>query len=60
MCLSMNWDAVPAWKRCISTSNRNFVWRQWVWSFTHLASPLMCAISCVTGEVTNPENYFYN
>jgi len=58
MCLSMNWDAVPAGKRCISTSNRNFVWRQGVWSFTHLASPLMCAIACVTGEITNPENYF--
>lgn len=55
MCLSMNWDAVPAWKRCISTSNRNFVWRQWVWSYTHLASPLMCAISSVTGEISNPE-----
>jgi len=60
MCLSMNWDSVPAWKRCISTSNRNFVWRQWVWSFTHLASPLMCAISCITGEISNPENYFSN
>ncbi len=57
MCLSMNWDAVPEWKRCISTSNRNFVWRQWEWSYTHLASPLMCGIACITGEITNPENY---
>lgn len=58
MCLSMNWDSVPAWKRCLSSSNRNFVWRQWVWSYTHLASPLLCAIACITGEITDPEDYF--
>ncbi len=60
MCLSMNWDIVPAGKRCISTSNRNFVWRQWVGSYTHLASPLMCSIACVTWKITDPEVYFSN
>lgn len=53
LCLWMNDDKIPAWKRCISSSNRNFIWRQWTWSFTHLASPASVAISSIYGEITN-------
>ncbi len=49
MCLGMNEDKVPAGKRCISTSNRNFIGRQGVGSITHLASPITVAASAVAG-----------
>jgi 3-isopropylmalate/(R)-2-methylmalate dehydratase large subunit len=49
MCLGMNDDKVPAGKRCISTSNRNFIGRQGAGSITHLASPLTVAASAVAG-----------
>lgn len=58
MCLAMNGDTVPAGKRAVSTSNRNFIGRQGVDSITHLASPQMAAISAITGEITDPEEYF--
>ncbi len=58
MCLAMNGDAVPAGKRCASTSNRNFVGRQGPGSFTHLMSPMMASIVAITGKITNPEEYF--
>ncbi len=58
MCLAMNGDIVPSGKRCASTSNRNFVGRQGVGSFTHLMSPLMAAICAIKGEITDPELYF--
>lgn len=58
MCLSMNGDHVPAGERCVSTSNRNFIGRQGKDSITHLASPLMAAISAITGEITDPEKFF--
>lgn len=58
MCLAMNGDAVPEGKRCASTSNRNFVGRQGVGSYTHLMSPLMAALCAVEGRITNPEEYF--
>jgi len=58
MCLAMNGDSVPAGKRCASTSNRNFVGRQGVGSFTHLMSPQMAALCAITGKITNPEEYF--
>lgn len=49
MCLGMNEDKVPAGKRCISTSNRNFIGRQGAGSITHLASPLTVAASAIAG-----------
>jgi 3-isopropylmalate/(R)-2-methylmalate dehydratase large subunit len=52
MCLGMNDDKVPAGKRCISTSNRNFIGRQGEGSITHLASPATVAASAVAGEIT--------
>jgi 3-isopropylmalate/(R)-2-methylmalate dehydratase large subunit len=58
MCLAMNDDKVPEGKRCISSSNRNFVGRQGPGSITHLASPATVAASAVAGYVTSPEEYF--
>ncbi len=58
MCLAMNGDFVPKGERCASTSNRNFVGRQGAGSFTHLMSPMMAAISAITGKITDPEEYF--
>lgn len=53
MCLGMNDDQVPAGKRCISSSNRNFIGRQGKGSFTHLASPATVAASAITGRITS-------
>jgi len=58
MCLAMNPDKVPAGKRCISSSNRNFIGRQGTGSITHLASPATVAASCIAGEITSPAKYF--
>lgn len=58
LCLAMNDDKVPAGKRCISSSNRNFVGRQGKDSITHLASPATVAASAVAGCITSPESYF--
>jgi 3-isopropylmalate/(R)-2-methylmalate dehydratase large subunit len=54
MCIGMNDDKVPAGKRCISTSNRNFVGRQGTGSITHLASPATVAVSAIAGKITDP------
>jgi len=54
ICLRMNDDQVPAGKRCISSSNRNFVGRQGPGSRTHLASPATVAASAITGKITSP------
>lgn len=56
-CLAMNEDKIPAWKYCVSTSNRNFQWRQWPWSRTLLASPLTAAACAIAGKVTDPRVY---
>lgn len=52
MCLGMNDDKVPAGKRCISTSNRNFIGRQGQGSITHLASPATVAASAIAGVIS--------
>ncbi len=57
MCLGMNDDKVPPGKRCISSSNRNFVGRQGTGSITHLASPAMVAASAIEGRITDPRPY---
>jgi len=57
MCLGMNDDKVPSGKRCISSSNRNFVGRQGTGSFTHLASPATVAASALEGKISSAENY---
>ena len=53
MCVGTNGDTVAAGKRCLSTSNRNFVGRQGTGSRTHLASPVMAVAAAVTGRVTD-------
>ncbi len=58
MCLAMNGDEVPPRERAISTSNRNFIGRQGPDSITHLASPQMAAIAAITGEITDPDEYY--
>lgn len=57
MCLAMNDDQVPPGKRCISSSNRNFVGRQGPDSITHLASPATVAASAIAGCITSPAEY---
>jgi 3-isopropylmalate/(R)-2-methylmalate dehydratase large subunit len=60
MCLAMNDDKVPPGKRCLSTSNRNFVGRQGPDSITHLASPATVAASAIAGKISSPESFFAN
>lgn len=57
MCLAMNDDRVPPGKRCISSSNRNFVGRQGPDSITHLASPATVAASAIVGAISAPDTY---
>jgi 3-isopropylmalate/(R)-2-methylmalate dehydratase large subunit len=60
LCIAMNDDKVPAGKRCLSTSNRNFVGRQGPGSITHLASPATVAASAIEGKITSPVRYEKN
>jgi 3-isopropylmalate/(R)-2-methylmalate dehydratase large subunit len=53
MCVAANEDVVPAGKRCISTSNRNFENRQGMGSRTHLASPAMVAAAAIAGRIAD-------
>ena len=57
MCLAMNDDKVPEGKRCVSSSNRNFMGRQGPGSRTHLASPATVAASAIEGRIASPEKY---
>lgn len=57
MCVAMNGDQVDTGKRCLSTSNRNFMGRQGVGSRTHLASPLTAAASALTGRITDAREW---
>lgn len=56
MCLAMNPDKVPPGKRCISTTNRNFIGRQGPNSITHLASPQTVAASAIKGCIASEES----
>jgi 3-isopropylmalate/(R)-2-methylmalate dehydratase large subunit len=53
MCASVNADFVPAFHRCVSTSNRNYEGRQGRDARTHLASPAMAAAAAVTGRISD-------
>jgi 3-isopropylmalate/(R)-2-methylmalate dehydratase large subunit len=53
MCVAGNGDVVPAGKRCISTSNRNFEGRQGPGSRTHLGSPASVAAAAVRGAIAD-------
>jgi 3-isopropylmalate/(R)-2-methylmalate dehydratase large subunit len=57
MCLGINDDVVPAGKRCVSTSNRNFEGRQGAGARTHLASPLTAVASAVAGRIADPSRF---
>jgi 3-isopropylmalate/(R)-2-methylmalate dehydratase large subunit len=59
MCLGMNDDKVPNGKRCMSTSNRNFMNRQGPGSITHLCSPATAIYSAIKGVISNVSE-FYN
>jgi len=53
MCVGLNDDRVPAGKRCVSTSNRNFKGRQGKGSRTHLASPESAAAAAIAGRLVD-------
>ena len=53
MCLGMNDDQLGPYERCISTSNRNFEWRQGRLGRTHLASPATAAASAIKGNIAD-------
>jgi 3-isopropylmalate/(R)-2-methylmalate dehydratase large subunit len=57
MCVGTNGDTVAAGKRCISTSNRNFVGRQGTGARTHLASPIMAAAAAITGHIVDVREF---
>jgi len=57
LCLGMNDDKVPAGKRCISATNRNFIGRQGTGSYTHLASPATVAASALAGKIISATEY---
>ena len=57
MCVAMNGDSVASGKRCVSTSNRNFMGRQGKGSRTHLASPLTAAASALTGRIADVRDW---
>lgn len=54
MCMAMNDDKVPAGKRSISSTNRNFRGRQGPGAITHIASPATVAMSAIAGKITSP------
>lgn len=53
MCLAANGETVPAGKRAVSTSNRNFVGRQGPGARTHLTSPIMAAAAALAGRIVD-------
>lgn len=53
MCCGLNEDALGAFERCASTSNRNFENRQGTQGRTHLMSPSMAAAAAITGRLTD-------
>ena len=53
LCVAANGETVPPGKRCVSTSNRNFVGRQGKGARTHLASPAMAAAAAITGAIAD-------
>jgi 3-isopropylmalate/(R)-2-methylmalate dehydratase large subunit len=56
MCVGMNGDLVASGRRCLSTSNRNFVGRQGRGARTHLASPATAAAGAIAGRIVDHRN----
>lgn len=53
LCGGANGEQVGPGKRCVSTTNRNFIGRQGPNARTHLASPLTAAAAAITGVITD-------
>jgi 3-isopropylmalate/(R)-2-methylmalate dehydratase large subunit len=53
LCLAANGEVIAPGKRCVSTTNRNFVGRQGPLARTHLASPAMAVAAAVTGTISD-------
>ncbi len=57
LCVCVNGESVPAGKRSVSTSNRNFVGRQGTGARTHLASPAMAAAAALAGAIVDVRSF---
>ena len=51
MCVGANGEVLAPGKRCVSTSNRNFIGRQGPGVRTHLAGPAVAALAAVLGRI---------
>lgn len=56
LCGGANGEQVGPGKRCVSTTNRNFIGRQGPKARTHLASPSMAAAAAIAGEIVDVRN----
>ena len=54
LCGGANGEQVAPGKRCVSTTNRNFIGRQGPNSRTHLASPSTAAAAAIAGRIVDP------
>ena len=53
LCLAANGEVIAPGKRCVSTTNRNFVGRQGPSARTHLASPAMAVAAALAGSIAD-------
>ncbi len=51
LCSGSNGESIPSGKRCISTTNRNFIGRQGKGARTHLSSPYTAALAAIYGKI---------
>lgn len=51
LCVGGNGEVIPERKRCVSTTNRNFIGRQGHGARTHLASPYTAALAALHGQI---------
>ncbi|MBC5689311.1 3-isopropylmalate dehydratase large subunit [Mediterraneibacter sp. NSJ-55] len=51
LCVGSNGEVIPNGKRCVSTTNRNFIGRQGRGARTHLASPYTAAQAALYGKI---------
>lgn len=51
LCSGSNGESIPAGKRCVSTTNRNFIGRQGKGARTHLSSPYTAALAAICGKI---------
>ena len=58
MCIAMNGDQIMPGQYAVSTSNRNFEGRQGKGGRTILASPITAAAAAVTGQISDPRDFF--